>query len=117
MVQALGLFFIANSINNPRYLVYVANPSGEPRDEFQSSLDRALTSQSTKGVIERGYSPLADATPAHDGNCFTIVFRKPAQFALDQAKGIDLAAARQCARIPMLIYWVGGELHFDLPNS
>ena len=117
LVQALGFFFIANSINNPRYLVYVVNPSGEPRDEFQSSLDRALMSQSTKGVIERGYSPLADATPPRDGNCFRIVFRKPAQFALDQAKGIDLAAARQCARIPMLIYWVGGELHFDLPNS
>lgn len=117
LVQALGFFFIASSINNPRYLFYVANPSGEPRDEFQSSLDRALLRQSSLGFIERGYSPLADAPAPGDGSCFTIVFRKTAQFALDQAKGIDLAAARQCARIPMLIYWVGGELHFDPPPN
>jgi hypothetical protein len=116
LVQALGFFFIAHSINNPRYLVYVANPSGEPRDEFQSSLDQALTSQSTKGVIERGYSPLADARPPHDGSCFRIVFRKPAQFAIDQANRIDPIASKQCVDVPLFVYWEGGNLHFDSPN-
>jgi hypothetical protein len=112
VVQALGFFFIAKSINNPRYLVYVANPYGESRSAFQSSLDQSLLAESSKGTIDRGYFPLADAVTPPDGNCFVIVLRKPAQFVLDQANGKNPAIGEKCIRIPMLIYWEDNDLHF-----
>jgi hypothetical protein len=115
-VQALAFFFIANSINNPRYLVYVVNPYGEPRSEFESSLDRVLVSESSKGLAERGYSPLGDAMTGHDGDCFAVILRKPDQFAIDRANGIDPIAAKHCVHIPPLLYWEKGDLRFDPPS-
>jgi len=114
-IQALGIFFVAKSINNPRYLVYTIVP-GEPRNEFQSTLDRALLSESAKGLADRGYSPLAEAANTHTGNCFRVVFRKPAQFAIDQANGMDPIAGKQCLEIPPFMYWEKGNLYFDPPN-
>jgi hypothetical protein len=114
-IQALGFFFIAKSINNPRYLVYMIVP-GEPRNEFQSTLDRSLLSESAKGLADRGYSPLGEATNTHTGNCFRVIFRKPEQFALDQANGMDPIAGKQCLEIPPFVYWEKGNLYFDPPN-
>jgi hypothetical protein len=116
VVQALGVFFIAESINNPRYLVYVVNPYGEPRNAFQSGLDQSLLAESSGGSIDRGYSPLAEATALLNENCFAVVLRKPAQLALDQANGKDPAAGKKCVPIPMLIYWDDNGLYFDPPN-
>lgn len=115
-VQALAFFFIAKSIDNPRYLVYVANPYGEPRTEFQSALDQFLISESAKGMTERGYSPLADAAMSDTHNCFRVVFRKPAQFVIDQANGKDPIATKQCVEIPPFMYWEDHYLYFDPPN-
>lgn len=116
VVQALGYFFIAKSINNPRYLVYVANPYDEPRNAFQSGLDQSLLAESNKGMIGRGYFPLADAKPLSDENCFVIVLRKPAQFAFDQANGKDPVVGKKCAAVPILVYWDDNKLYFDPPS-
>jgi len=116
-VQALAFFFIANSINNPRYLAYVVNPYGEPRSEFQSTLDRMLVSESDKGLADRGYSPLAEAMTASDGECFAVILRKPDQLAIDQANGLDAIAAKHCVHIPPFMYWEKGNLYFDPPNQ
>jgi hypothetical protein len=116
VIQALGYFFIARSINNPRYLVYVANPYGESRNAFQSGLDQALQAESDKGMLTRGYLPLAEATAPSSGNCYVVVLRKPEQFALDQANGKNPMAGENCVRIPPLIYWDGVRLNFIPPT-
>jgi hypothetical protein len=115
VIQALGFFFIAKSINNPRYLVYVANPYDEPRNAFQSGLDQSLLAESSKGMIGR-YLPLAEALAVSDTNCFVIVLRKPAQFTFDQENDKDPALGKNCVRIPPFIYWDGIELHFIPPT-
>ncbi|SHL53220.1 hypothetical protein SAMN05444159_6123 [Bradyrhizobium lablabi] len=117
VIQALGYFFIARSINNPRYLVYVANPYGEPRNAFQSGLDQALQAESNKGMLTRGYLPLAEATTPSNGKCYVVVLRKPEQFALDQANGKNPVAGENCAPIPLSIYWDdNSQIHFDPPK-
>jgi hypothetical protein len=116
VVQALGVFFIAKSINNPRYLVYVANPYGEPRNTFQSGLDQILLAQSNNGAIGRGYFPLADAAALSGRSCFVIVLRKPAQFESDHAHGKDPAIGQSCVHIPILIYWDDFQLYFAPPT-
>ncbi len=113
VVQALGFFLIARGIDNPRYLVYVANPYSESRSAFQSGLDQVLLAQSSKGMISRGYFPLAEAP---NGNCFVIVLRKPEQFAVNQVNGKDPPVGQNCVRIPILIYWEGTKLHFIAPS-
>jgi hypothetical protein len=115
VVQALGFFLIARGIDNPRYLVYVANPYGEPRSAFQSGLDAALLAQSSNGMTSSGYLPFADGATRSNGDCFVIVLRKPEQFAMDQANGKDPAVGQNCIRIPVLIYWDGPRLDFVSP--
>jgi hypothetical protein len=115
VIQALGFFFITKSIDNPRYLVYVANPYGEPRDAFQSGLDQGLLAESNNGAIARGYFPLAAAGALSVRNCFVIVLRKPEQFAFDQANGKDPGIGKNCVQIPITIYWDGPELYFVPP--
>jgi len=116
VIQALGVFFIAKSINNPRYLVYIANPYGEVRNAFQSGLDQALLVESSNGAISRGYLPLLAAGARSERNCFVIVLRKPEQFVSDQASGKDSAIGRNCVQIPISIYWDGPDLHFLAPD-
>jgi hypothetical protein len=117
IIQALGFFFIAKSIDNPRYLVYVENPYGEPRSAFQSGLEQVLRDESSNGMADRGYRPLAETAALTNGNCFVVVLRKAEQFAIDQASGKDPALGDSCVSIPLLIYWEGIKLHFDPPGS
>ena len=83
----------AKLLNNPRYLFYVANPYGEPRNTFQSGLDQSLLAQSSNGVITRGYFPLGKAAGLSDSKCFVIVLRKSEQFVTDQMNSKDLDIA------------------------
>ena len=116
LVQSLGVFFIARGINNPRYLVYVENPYGEPRNAFQTSLDKSLSAESVDGMVSRGYFPLVQGDAIANGNCFVIVLRKPEQFAIDQANGKDPLIGKDCARIPLLIYWDNSRVYFIPPT-
>jgi hypothetical protein len=116
VIQALGYFFVARSINNPRYLVYVANRYGEPRNAFQAGLDQALQAESSNGMLNRGYLPLVEATSTSGGDCFVVILRKPEQCALDQASGKNPIAGENCARIPPSVYWDNDGIHFDPPR-
>jgi hypothetical protein len=112
-IQALAFFFIARGINNPRYLVYVANPYNEPRSEFQSSLERTLTSESQAGYADRGYLPLPVTPSQQSGKCFVLVLRSNAQFASDRAAGKDPASGHDCVALPTILYWDGQILRFS----
>ena len=96
--------------------VYVENPYGEPRNAFQTSLDKSLSAESVDGMVSRGYFPLVQGNAIANGNCFVIVLRKPEQFAIDQANGKDPLIGKDCARIPLLIYWDNSRVYFIPPT-
>jgi hypothetical protein len=117
IIQAIGFFLIAHGIDNPRYLVYVANPYSESYNAFQSGLDQTLLAESSNGIASRGYLPLSEGAVPSQGSCFVIILRKPEQLVIDRANGKDPKIGKDCVRIPIFIYWDDSKLYFIAPDA
>jgi hypothetical protein len=105
IVQALGILFVARSINNPRFLVHSIDEDG-PRTAFESDvLDHMLLDQSRDGAAARGYLPLKEFETVANTGCFVIVLRRPDLFDEELSKGTSAPIGMNCQRLPMSIYW------------
>ena len=114
VVQALGILFVARSINNRRFLVHSIDEEGA-RTAFESDvLDRMLLDQSRDGQAERGYLPLKEFEKVANSGCFVIVLRRPDLFEEERSKATSATIGMNCQRLPMSIYWKDqGTLIFE----
>ncbi|MCX7309036.1 MAG: hypothetical protein NTZ72_14260 [Afipia sp.] len=106
VVQSLGIIFVAKGVANPRFLVHVVNPDGEPRTKFETkSLDDPLEIQSRQGIASRGYLPIHGFLTMAKTGCFLIALRKTDRLDLDLKNGVLPSYLRDCERLPMYLYW------------